>query len=123
MNKKRVVSLFLAVGVFAFVASTALASYEVKKYTLKGYVKEYKTLKPLVKAKVKLYSKNGKYKNKSDKTSKKGLYKISGIKKGTYKVKASLAGYRNPSDVNKNTVTATVKVKSGARKNLYMQAL
>jgi len=121
MNKKRIVSLLLAVGFLGLTCSTALASYEVSKYAFKGYVKEKSTLKPLAGAKVKIY-KNNKLKD-SDKASKSGAYKFKKLKKGTYKIKASLTGYRNPSDVKKSTVSKTVKVKSGAKKNLYMVAL
>ncbi|GEM_PF-3738428 len=121
MNKTRVVSLFLAVGFLGLTCSTALASYEVSKYAFKGYVKEKSTLNPLAGAKVKIY-KNSKLKD-SDKTSWRGAYKFKKLAKGTYKIKASLDGYRNPKNVKKNTVSKTVKVKSGAKKNLYMVAL
>lgn len=121
MNKK-IVTLALLVAVSTmFLATVALADYgssEKKNSKLSGYVKEYRTLKALQGASVKLY-KGGALKDK-DKTNSKGKYSFSKLKSGTYKVKAKFAGYRNPTDVNKDTVSKTVKVKGSDKKNLYM---
>lgn len=120
MKKKLAVSA-LALGGLAFMASIALANYG-EDNSLKGYVKEYKTLIPLVKAKVKLYKKSGKQVD-SDKTNKKGYYKFSDLEEGTYKVKAKFPGYRNPKNAWKTSVSKTVKVDGSDRKNLYMQKI
>ena len=102
-----------------FAVSFALADYGSSKNSkLSGYVKEYKTLRSLQGASVKLYKGNS-LKDK-DKTNSKGKYSFSDLKKGTYKVKATFAGYRNPTDMHKNTVSKTVKVSGSTKKNLYM---
>jgi len=126
---KMIVTIFLA-SVFgiALLASTAFAGYggssssEKSNKRLSGYVKEYKTLIPLSKAKVKLYKTNGKL-QKTKSTDKKGKFKFSDLKRGTYKIKTSFVGYRNPKDAKKNTVSARVKVKGSNTKNLYLQKI
>lgn len=119
---KKIISIsVLSIFGIALVASSALAGYGEGK-TLSGYVKEYKTLKPLKKAKVKLYKKSGKLKD-TDKTDKKGKYKISGLSQGTYKVKTSFAGYRNPKDAKKDSVSKTIKIKKSKTQNLYLQKI
>ncbi len=119
MRKKITTLSVITIAVSLFAASFALADYASEKNSkLSGYVKEYKTLKPLYHASVKLY-KSGNLKDK-DKTNKKGKYSFSDLKSGTYKVKATFAGYRNPTDVKKNSVSKTLKVKGSDKKNLYM---
>jgi hypothetical protein len=119
MRKKLTIIPVLTIAVSLFAASFALADYGSEKNSkLSGYVKEYKTLRALNGAHVKLY-KGGTLKDK-DKTNSKGKYSFSKLKSGTYKVKATFAGYRNPTDVQKNTVSKTVKVKGSDKKNLYM---
>lgn len=120
MKKIAIISLISICG-FAFLASTALAGYGSKK-KLSGYVKEYKTLKPLAKAKVKLYKKNGRLKD-TERTGKKGKYKFSDLSKGTYKLKVKLDGYRNPKDVKKDTLSKSIVVKKNIMKNLYLQKI
>lgn len=120
MKKLLTISLASVFGL-ALVTSAALANYGSDS-KLSGYVKEYKTLIPLSKAKVKLYKKNGKLKD-SDTTSRRGKYKFTDLTSGTYRVKAKADGYRNPKDFRKDAVSKTVKVKGSDRKNLYLQKI
>jgi len=120
MKKIITVSTLSLLGV-ALVASVAVANYGDDN-SLYGYVKEYKTLKPLEGAKVKLYKKSGVRKD-SDKTNHKGKYKFSDLKEGTYKVKAEKSRYRNPKDAKKDSVSKTVKVNGKDRKSLYLQKI
>lgn len=117
MMSKKTILLTLALGVFAF-TSVAFANYgEDNKLT--GSVKEKGTLKAINKASVKLYKKNGKLKD-SDKTSKKGKYEFKDLEEGTYTVKAKAAGFRNPSDAKKDTVSKKVKVDGSDTQNLQL---
>jgi len=119
---KKNITIFLAsFFVIMLAASFALANYGDDN-KLSGHVRAYNTLNPLNKAKVKLYSSGGHLK-KSKKTTGNGSYKFSDLTEGTYKVKASLAGYRNPKDANKSTVSKTVKVDGSEKKNLYLQKI
>ena len=118
MKKILTVSLVAIFGV-ALVSSAALAGYG-KDAKLAGRVKEHKTLIPLTKAKVKIYTKGGKLKD-SDKTDKQGKYSFSDLKPGTYRVKAKMEGYRNPKNFKKSYVSKTIKVQGSDRQNLYMQ--
>jgi len=127
MAKK--ISLLFLISLFgiALVFSTAIASYgdddddeDKSDKKISGYVKEYKTKIPISKAKVKLYKKSGKFKD-SDKTNSKGKYIISDLSEGTYKIKVSVPGYRNPKDVKKDSASKTVKIKNRTYKNLYLQ--
>lgn len=120
MKKITAISVLSIFGI-ALVASSALAGYGDKK-KLSGYVKEYNTLIPLQKAKVKLYKKSGKLKD-SDKTDKRGKYSFSDLSQGTYKVRVSVEGYRNPKDAAKNKVSKTIKLKKRTYKNLYLQKI
>ncbi|MFA5993707.1 MAG: carboxypeptidase regulatory-like domain-containing protein [Parcubacteria group bacterium] len=120
MKKILTISVISLLGV-ALTTSAALASYG-KNGKLAGYVKEYQTLIPLAKSKVKLYNKSGNLKD-TDTTSKKGKYSFSDLKEGTYRVKAKADGYRNPKDFKKDYVSKTVKVKGSDRKNLYLQKI
>ncbi|MBA4317850.1 MAG: hypothetical protein C0412_05570 [Flavobacterium sp.] len=120
MKKILTASLLSFFGI-ALVASVALANYG-EDNKLSGYIKEYQTRKAINKAKVKLYKKSGSLKD-SDTTGKNGKYKFSDLTEGTYKVKAKATGYRNPTDVNKDTVSKTVKVDGSDKKNLYLQKI
>lgn len=120
MKKLIVLSLVVILGI-VLVYSAALANYG-ENNNLAGYVKEYATLIPLSGTKVKLYTKGGSYKD-SDTSSLKGKYKFSHLKEGTYKVRTSKFGYRNPVDMKKNVVSKTVKVDGPARKNLYLKKI
>jgi hypothetical protein len=124
--KKKIITLSLLVAVSTlFVAAAALAGYgssNEKKSKLSGYVKEYKTLRPLSGASVKLYNKSGALKDK-DKTNKKGKYKFSDLNKGTFRVKAKFVGFRNPIDAKKDTASKTIKVSGSDTKNLYLVSI
>lgn len=121
MRKKITTLSVLTLVASLFAVSFALADYGSEKNSkLFGYVKEYKTLIPLKGAKVKLYSKSGGTLKDKDTTNSRGKYSFGDLKSGTYKVKATFSGYRNPTDVQKNTISKTVKVKGSDKKNLYM---
>ncbi len=119
---KKLITLSL-VGVLGVIlgSSAALANYG-ENNSLAGYVKEYATLIPLSGARVKLYTRGGSYKD-SDMSSLRGKYKFSDLKEGTYRVRTSKTGYRNPVDMKKNIVSKTVKVDGPERKNLYLQKI
>jgi uncharacterized protein YfaS (alpha-2-macroglobulin family) len=121
MKKFFTISLASIFGL-ALVTTAAFAAYGENKSKLAGYVKENNTLIPLAKAKVKIYKKNGKLKD-TDKTNSKGKYSFSDLDSGTYRIKATMEGYRNPKNFNKEHVSKTVKVKGSDRKNLYMQKI
>ncbi|EKE10697.1 MAG: hypothetical protein ACD_15C00212G0018 [uncultured bacterium] len=120
MRKFFTISLASIFGL-ALVSTAAFAAYG-ENSKLAGYVKETNTLVPLAKAKVKIYKKNGKLKD-TDRTNSKGKYSFSDLDSGTYRVKATMEGYRNPKNFNKEHVSKTVKVNGSDRKNLYMQKI
>ena len=120
MKKFITISLASIFGV-VLVTSAVLANYG-KDNRLFGYVKEYRTLIPLAKAKVKLYKKSGKLKD-SDTTNGRGKYKFSDLTEGTYKVKAKVDGYRNPLDFRKDTVSRIIKIDGKKQHNLYLQKI
>ena len=125
MKKITTISLLVVLGLTVLTSAT-LADYgSKKKYSLAGVVKENNTLNPLSGVKVKLYTSSYRYKKYSDTdtTSLSGKYKFSDLEKGTYTLKVTKNGYRNPRDVKKDSVTKVVKVDKSKRSNLYLQKI
>lgn len=116
--KKFLTLSILSAACLAFTAGSVLANYGDDN-SLNGYVKVEKSLVPIKGAKVGIYSTSGKKKD-STKTDKKGKYYFGDLQEKKYKIKVSATGFHSPKDVKKNTVSYTVKVDGGTRKNVFL---